>query len=235
MCTLTCWARLKRFPHPEQLYGFSPVCVLSCSFKCAFWWKVFTQNLQGNGLSPVCVLRWILSEWGVLYHFPHRSQRSFFSLPRGILRPFELASLRRGLRRTLERKSLSAAGLCKWNGRLVKSCWQKDWGLGSNWHSAFAGQEVNSPLQSTWASPCSSLTVTSSVGSEGTWHVGASLTGCCASSPCCSVLTSSFTWISEDSESSTSWLLFGSSGGNPTVQLVCAPVETAAKHDQKTA
>ena len=34
---------------------FSPVCVLSCSFKFPFWKNPFLQNLHWYDLSPVCV------------------------------------------------------------------------------------------------------------------------------------------------------------------------------------
>ena len=55
----------------EQANGFSPVWVLSCTFKLPLWLKAFSQLEQANGFSPVwvlsCSFKWALFQ-KVLLH-----------------------------------------------------------------------------------------------------------------------------------------------------------------------
>jgi hypothetical protein len=48
----------KHSPQFLQIYGFSPVCFLTCTFKWLLCLKAFLQNRQEYGVSPVWIRKW---------------------------------------------------------------------------------------------------------------------------------------------------------------------------------
>lgn len=66
VCRLLCVSRLSRYANAfgqyKQVYGFSPVWLLSCIFSWPFQWKLFPQNLHSNFFSESWIL---MCDWRV--------------------------------------------------------------------------------------------------------------------------------------------------------------------------
>lgn len=221
-CALTWLNWVKRFPHTEQPKGFSPVWIRSCSFRWLFWLNPLMQNLQRKGLVFWCTIIWF----------------------------FQFARCLKSLSQIWQWKvSVTLLWLSMCDSRSVMSV-KRVPQSGHGWTSSFI--PFTQPLLTlwfittlelkwpdvSWASQGTRLIAISFIFGGKRWgtswvslffveeelHAEVSLRSW-GSSSCRTALSSSFTWITEDSEVRCSFLDFLCSTAGPCGGLVWASNE----------